>query len=643
MAIGCDIAGTLVGERTGSSPVGETVEARVLTAPDEFIIDGVPYSGAGERGLVGSTPESDRVLALRSDGQGRLVDVNTGTVLPDLSILGEGGLTMTNIVGFRGDGQAVSGPAYAGYGDFTAYLLGIDGVASQPWLAIVGAATPEATISGLGSGTQLRRYELSRDPLRPSPAPFFTQELYGALAGYDVSDLYMLEGNGTGGIKVYESWVDISGSGVNQKSAASVLAGDVFDDEGRGYRIAVGRRGSFRHASTAGPAHMGGEIQTLAGAGGQHFFGDDLQNFVLGAPLQPADGFGDDLLDSGTGGDTDIVVGSNWPFSTHHVAGLVDKVDTAGLSRQTRSLSGFMAGIGESTVGGVASPYALLSDNQSNLALALDGRSHEVRASAIVHDTLGQDDVVGNFLLTFGRTSSGWGGSAYIDADRYAATENNNPGSFRLRTDGEQDLPNQPGGSGNLPNSYLVSGRANPIPGYQHCTNCDFLDWGWWGTRVRIAASGAEIPNGRDDYVHMGTWVAGDITDPADLPTNISVNYSGTALGTVTRQTAEGVAKYIAKGDMNMSFDFRSRSGNMEISNFDGMSVNGLISENSSVKQALFRGNLSGSGVNGAVQGAFVNDGPNVAAGVIGNFGLSGNGVSAAGTIAGARGSRAGQ
>jgi hypothetical protein len=75
----------------------------------------------------------------------------------------------------------------------------------------------------------------------------------------------------------------------------------------------------------------------------------------------------------------------------------------------------------------------------------------------------------------------------------------------------------------------------------------------------------------------------------------------------------------------------------MNISNFDGMSASGLISENSSVNQALFRGNLSGSGVNGAVQGAFVNNGPNVAAGVIGNFGLAGEGVSAAGTIAGRR------
>ena len=63
------------------------------------------------------------------------------------------------------------------------------------------------------------------------------------------------------------------------------------------------------------------------------------------------------------------------------------------------------------------------------------------------------------------------------------------------------------------PGTYLVSGRANPIDGYQHlegCTECDFIDWGWWGTRVEVAAGASdEIPDDRVDYVHMGTgWRA---------------------------------------------------------------------------------------------------------------------------------------
>jgi trimeric autotransporter adhesin len=127
--------------------------------------------------------------------------------------------------------------------------------------------------------------------------------------------------------------------------------------------------------------------------------------------------------------------------------------------------------------------------------------------------------------------------------------------------------------------------------------------------------------------------VAGDITNPADLPNNISATYSGTALGNVTR----GAAKYIAAGDMNMTYDFKTRSGTMNIDNFDNMNASGLISEKAHPSKALFRGDLAGTGVTGNVNGAFVNDGVNKAAGVIGEFGLSGAGVSAVGTIAGAK------
>jgi hypothetical protein len=135
----------------------------------------------------------------------------------------------------------------------------------------------------------------------------------------------------------------------------------------------------------------------------------------------------------------------------------------------------------------------------------------------------------------------------------------------------------------------------------------------------------------------MGTWVAGDITNPADLPNNISATYSGTALGNVARQTSSGVAKYIARGDMDMSYDFNSRSGTMQISNFDGMNVSGSIADSSTANQALFLGPLQGSGATGVVQGAFVNNGRNIAAGVIGDFEFGKAGYRAAGTIAGRR------
>ena len=77
----------------------------------------------------------------------------------------------------------------------------------------------------------------------------------------------------------------------------------------------------------------------------------------------------------------------------------------------------------------------------------------------------------------------------------------------------------------------------------------------------------------------MGTWVAGDITNPADLPNNICATYCGTALGNVARQTSAASPNISPAGDMNMRYDFASRSGNMQISNFDGMTVGGAHRE----------------------------------------------------------------
>jgi hypothetical protein len=297
-----------------------------------------------------------------------------------------------------------------------------------------------------------------------------------------------------------------------------------------------------------------------------------------------------------------------------------------------------MAGIGESRVDGIENPYVLMSDNAANLALNIDAGSNQVGATANVFDRFGQNAIVDSYLLTFGSDGATPGNSAFVDNDRFGAIQTNDPNDMRLRTDGANQISAAQNDKG-FPHLYLVSGRASPVAGYEHCNSCEFLDWGWWGQRLDFEGDGSEFSGVRTDFVHLGTWVAGDITNPASLPTDISVDYAGTALGTVSRQTADGVAKYIARGDMNMSFDFSTRTGSMDIRNFDGMSASGLISENSSATQALFNGGLAGvDGLHGSVQGAFVNDGPNVAAGVIGNFGLTnGAGLSASGTIAGAR------
>jgi hypothetical protein len=624
-------------------PTGPLKSARVLTAPDvyESLIQR-PVRRAGQRGLVGTTPETDRALQFGKAGD-RLVSADGAINLPDLTgAPGDRGLQRVDVIDGLSPQGTLAGPAYAGVGDFSAYFLGIGGDPKKPHYVLYGTPTPTATMESMFKGSQLHEYTLTMDPLRPSAVPFFFGDLYGPVTNFSSTNLLVVESDTDAfhreganfDTKVFQSWVDIQGQGMNQKSAAGLYVSAVVRGGEDVYRIASGtRRGSFRYAATAGPANMRGALGTLAAGDGSQFFGADANHFVLAAP--PGDPFSDSLLGPGfTGREEDDYLQMGGPFSTYHVADLVGGTELTDLERTSRQVSGFMSGLGESSQEGLNNPYALTSPGAPNFLLNVIPIANAVTSGGVVYDALDQSAVVANYLITLGPNSTGGAGNAFVDNDRFGAQFNGNGQNTRLRTDGGQNLAQRAGVN---PGSYLISGRANPIPGFQHCTSCEFLDWGWWGTRVDVAASGSEVPSGRSDYVHLGTWVAGDIARPVDLPNNISVNYAGTALGNVARQTSDGVGKYIASGGMNMSFDFASRTGNLHITDFDGMNLSSAVSESSTATQALFSGPLGGAGLAGSVHGAFVNNGPDVAAGIIGDFAVSGAGVRAAGTIAGAR------
>jgi hypothetical protein len=51
------------------------------------------------------------------------------------------------------------------------------------------------------------------------------------------------------------------------------------------------------------------------------------------------------------------------------------------------------------------------------------------------------------------------------------------------------------------------------------CKDCDFLQWGTWGTRINF--SNADGPQYTDN-IHLGWWVAGDVIDQSDLPTDMT-------------------------------------------------------------------------------------------------------------------------
>ncbi len=650
--------GTIAGKQTEWV---ETVTARVLTAPEFFtpIDTEDSYDNAGERGLVGTTWESDRTRTFDKIA-GMLVNDDDLTMLPDVTgAQGDAGLEAIAVSGFADD-RDVSGTAYAGAGDFAAYLLGYDGDPTDPYYLIAGTPTSATVISSLNTGTSVREYTLTQDPIEGIDAPFFVDDRFGPIDPDSLSstNLFIVESNTAANYgsdetnydaKVFQSWVSIEGDGFSQKSAAQVFVASVGVDSDGNASLEGGRRGSFRYSAFSGPANTRGSIAAVEGASGNVFFGENADNFVLGADVDTSDSYNDSLLGEGfTGDPADGYMGGGYPFSTHHVADLAETTSQDDLGRTSRTVTGYMSGMVESSYEGQDLPYTVASGIDPTFSLTLDASSNTVSASAILGDAVeapggygietvyNQNAIVESYELGFGPDEDSGGASAFVDDDLFAASRNGDNDNTRLQTEGGQDLANR---AGDNPGSYLVSGRANPIEGYAHCTQCTFLDWGWWGTRVRTDDGTGEFQGSRTDFVHMGTWVAGDITDPGDLPTDIVGTYEGTALGNVARDDGNGgTAKYIASGSMNMEFNFGSRSGTVAINDFDGLDLISEVSDASlQNSQSHFAGQLNGvdSNISGGLSGAFVNNGNIAAGGVIGNFSFQGEDRLATGTIAG--------
>ena len=258
--------------------------------------------------------------------------------------------------------------------------------------------------------------------------------------------------------------------------------------------------------------------------------------------------------------------------------------------------------------------------------LNLDATEHTASAFAFPVEMFNRDPVLFGYRIAFGEDASGRGGnSTFVDDHRFGATQNNRNTNTRLLTDSGRSLRQAVDRNAG---SYMVSGRATPIPGYEHCPSCDFIDWGWWGTQIQIEADGtSDIPQTRRDMVHLGTWVAGQLTEVADLPTNIVATYEGTALGNVARTTDSGTFIYVAAGTFDLTYDFNARHGTVNLNDFDGISAEVLVAQSDYGSVAAFQGGgLLGDGeLQMVVSGAFVDDGDDVAAGVLGEFGIDGD------------------
>lgn len=404
-----------------------------------------------------------------------------------------------------------------------------------------------------------------------------------------------------------------------------------------------------------------GDIATLAGPDGSHFMGSDNPNIVIGFDTTGTHNIGRDIPL-----DPDPSSVEDQSGSTHHIG-----VGVGTLPPQGQTLSGeykgYAAGMVQSEVPQSNFINVVASLTPDDLVVNFNPTTNTLSADISVFDVQNGGGATNAYHIGLGDDSeSPADKSAYIDNLHYAAIESG-PTSTTVKHGEGSTWTNA------TSTAYLVSGDqlnvtsffpdtfAADSNGYRpFCTNCEFLQWGAWGARVEFS-NGESAEDHHVDNIHLGWWVSGEPTTVGQIDalaqTGATATYTGHAIGNVANNlSGSGWQTYVAAGNLNMTWNFGPRTGNLTISQFDtqyfggnGLSFSGAmcapgVSCGTGINVAAgnhFGGPLSGQlpgglgSLSGNAAGSFVNNGPNPAAGVIGNWNVGHNDYKAGGIFAG--------
>ena len=187
----------------------------------------------------------------------------------------------------------------------------------------------------------------------------------------------------------------------------------------------------------------------------------------------------------------------------------------------------------------------------------------------------------------------------YINNNIYAATDS----PITASSINGNALPLPPNSTSAAPSPSIAMVTSGTVPGAINgilpngvtpCT-CQYLQWGYWtGQVVSTTTQGLGI--NRTDRAYINTWLAG--TPTVTMPTTGVGTYNGAAVGTVFNNGAS----YVAAGGFNQTYNFGSRTGTVNISNFDGANYAAAVSGTGNA----YAGSLTGTpNRSGTVVGTF--------------------------------------
>lgn len=604
---------------------------RYLSAGDSYTLNWGPIiANPGSVGLLGGSADTDQAITGIEISGGRLLLTLTSGAMVDLPYQ-VGVFAVPDAT--TPDGAASGTGFIADTEDFFFYQLTLDSDPDGHMVLLGGEPFDPETNPADG---ELNMYTIHPDAVQGLDVPFVQSQLLPDTTGMVTTPLYVLEqtsgtiGTFPGGeatVMLYAA-LQIEGQGADQKSAAVVLINDAwFNAETGKLELSGGLRGSVRQSALQGLATFSGGYVATADGNGNAVFGENGEYFVLGHDAAAGDALSVSYADGAP-------EGVSRRYGVQHLVTYDSSIDRGVLQRGDRTLQMYSAGLAESETWRGEAPmvFRTTKGDPTSSPLVLNSATNRLSAMIQVEDALGSS-YIEEYQIGFGRFPEGSGTSAYIDDETYAARHN----KFvtKVFADGGTELSLLDSN----PFTYFLTNTLVPVDGFlpagvTFCT-CAFMEWGYWGGRLFHQDPEGVPGDGRSDYFHLETWVAGELPDLLDIPASGVASYSGHAIGDVSRISGVDTLNYIAAGNFDMTWDFSARLGTATISDFDGMTFGSNIDGIASLNGREFSGGIGNADLNGELQGSFFSDGINPVAGVGGDFYVTSEDVTAAGTFMG--------
>jgi hypothetical protein len=489
-------------------------------------------------------------------------------------------------------------------------------------------------------------YRLRPEAFSGSEIPFLPPRVADRFSNPKVSPVYILRREGplvvdTGddvfppqGVsrsRFMQASIGIEGKGAAQRSFLQVNETPLAASTEDKVFISSGLRGSVRLSADQPRFRISGDVGSTQSATGDHFFGDDLDYFVLNN-----NGIGQNDEDPDLELGAPSLVPTNFDTQVAEVFGYVHVAERStapsGLGNErtpNRVLRGYAAAMAQSAVflspqvDDVSAPYVLRGAGGRPDAVQITNHDTNTTSAVLAFDEPLEASTVDTAVFSFGGDGTTRG--SFID-DRVLGARNSTtiPSTVNGNTGSGTSQFAPFGMRGAIVSSETLFDPGTELLGQETCT-CEYLRWGFWSAEYRNA------DDTRREHVHMGTWVAGDLPSISDLQAATgTATYTGHAIGEV----ANAGVQYIAAGEFQKDWDFASDSGTVSIRNFDGHNLTGSVD---APNARDYGGQIFGTGLQGRVDGSFYGpaDGPNGQPPETGGqFHLEGQDYRASGTFA---------